>query len=85
MNPTTILMFNILDIFAELIFIVFQLGVLTRKYLVPAVVYLYVAAEQYLVPTIRIPAYYIQVRKQRIQEENARTQLAEALWENATW
>ena len=45
MNPTTILMFNILDIFAELIFIVFQLGVLTRKYLLPVGVLVFVAIE----------------------------------------
>ena len=76
---------HILDIFAELIHLVFQLGVLSRQYLVPAVVYLYVAAEHYIAPSINIPAHYIQVRKQRIQEENARTQLAEALWENAQW
>ena len=36
----------ILDYFAELIHLVFQLGVYTRKYVVPAVVYLYVAIEQ---------------------------------------
>ena len=35
----------ILDYFAELIFLTYQLGTLTRKYLVPAVAYLYVAIE----------------------------------------
>ena len=35
----------ILDYLAEVIYLVFQLGILTRKYLVPAVVFAYVAAE----------------------------------------
>ena len=35
----------ILDILAELIHLVFQLGVLTRKYGVPAAVFAYVAVE----------------------------------------
>ena len=35
----------ILDILAELIYLVYSLGTLTRKYLVPAVVYCYVATE----------------------------------------
>ena len=35
-----------LDIFAELIHLVYQLGILTRQYIVPAVVYVYVVLEQ---------------------------------------
>ena len=34
-----------LDYFAELIFLTYQIGSLCRKYLVPAVAYLYVAIE----------------------------------------
>ncbi len=45
MNNTTLRMFTFLDILAELIFLTYQLGLLTRQYLVPAVVYVYVAAE----------------------------------------
>lgn len=56
----------ILDIVSELIQLVFQLGLLCRKYLVPAVVYLYVAAEHYVFPAFMIPYYYIKVRQQRL-------------------
>ena len=45
MNNTTLRMFTFLDILAELIFLTYQLGLLTRKYLVPAVVFVYVAGE----------------------------------------
>ena len=55
-----------LDILAELIQLVFALGVFTRKYIVPAVVYLYVAAEHYVFPAFMIPYYYVQVRQQRL-------------------
>ena len=57
---------HILDIFAELLHLVFQVGLLTRKYIVPAVVYLYVAAEHYVFPAFMIPYYYVQVRQQRL-------------------
>ena len=56
----------ILDIFAELIHLVFDLGVFTRKHIVPAVVYLYVAAEHYVFPAFMIPYYYVKVRQQRL-------------------
>ena len=56
----------ILDFFAELIHLVFQIGVLTRKYVVPAVVYLYVVIEHYVVPAFSIPYYYVKVRQQRL-------------------
>ena len=56
----------ILDIFAELFHLVFQVGLLTRKYVVPAVVYLYVAAEHYVFPAFMIPYYYVKVRQQRL-------------------
>ena len=46
---------HILDIFAELIHLVFQLGLLTRKYVVPAIVYSYVVIEYYVVPAFSIP------------------------------
>lgn len=56
----------ILDIFSELIFLTFQLGVFTRKHIFPAVVRLYVAAEHYVFPAFMIPYYYIKVRQQRL-------------------
>ena len=55
-----------LDLFAELIQLVFSLGVFTRQYIVPAVVYLYVAAEHYVFPAFMIPYYYVKVRQQRL-------------------
>ena len=57
---------HILDIFAELIHLVFQLGLLTRKYVVPAVVYAYVVIEHYVIPAFFIPYYYVKVRQQRL-------------------
>ena len=57
---------HILDIFAELIHLVFQLGLLTRKYVVPAIVYAYVVIEYYVVPAFFIPYYYVKVRQQRL-------------------
>ena len=55
-----------LDILAELFHLVFQLGLLTRQYFVPVVVYLYVAAEHYVFPAFMIPYYYVKVRQQRL-------------------
>ena len=37
---------SVLDIFSELIHLVYQVGILTRQYLVPVVVYVYVVLEQ---------------------------------------
>ena len=56
----------ILDILSEIIYLVFQLGVFTRKYIVPAGVYLYVATERYIFPAFMIPYYYIKVRNHRL-------------------
>ena len=55
-----------LDILAELFHLVFQLGLLTRQYFVPAVVYAYVAAEYYVFPAFMIPVNYIKVRQARL-------------------
>ena len=59
----------LLDILSELILLVFQLGVFTRKYIVPAVVYLYVAAEYYVIPALSIPGNYLLVRQLRLAEQ----------------
>ena len=59
---------HILNIFAELFHLVFQLGLLTRQYLVPAAVYLYVAAERYIYPLFLIPGNYLMVRRMRLAE-----------------
>ena len=56
----------ILDIFAELIQLVFEFAVFTRKHILPAVVYLYVAAEYYVFPAFMIPVNYIKVRQARL-------------------
>ena len=56
----------ILDFVAELIHLVFDIGVFTRKRIVPALVYLYVVIEHYVVPAFMIPYYYIKVRQQRL-------------------
>ena len=62
----TMTLLYILDIFAELIHLVFDLGVFARKHIIPAVVYLYVAAEHYIFPAFMIPYYYVKVRQQRL-------------------
>ena len=61
----------ILDFLAEVFHLIFQLGLLTRKYCVPAAVYLYVAAEHYIIPAFSIPQNYLHVRRQRLLAECA--------------
>ena len=56
----------ILDFLAEVFHLVFQIGILTRKYLVPAGVYLYVGFEQYIYPLFLIPGNYLMVRRMRL-------------------
>ena len=56
----------ILDFLAEVFHLVFQIGILTRKYLVPAGVYLYVGIERYIVPAFMIPYYYLKMRNHRL-------------------
>ena len=56
----------ILDILSELFQLVFEFGLFTRKYLVPAVVYVYVATEHYVIPAFKIPYFYFKVRQQRL-------------------
>ena len=63
------ILLHILDIFAELLHLVFDIGVYCRRYIVPAAVYLYVAAEYYIVPAFSIPQNYLHVRRQRLLEE----------------
>lgn len=60
----TILFF--LDFLAEVFHLVFQIGLLTRKYIVPALVFAYVAAEQYIYPALLIPGNYLMVRRMRL-------------------
>ena len=55
-----------LDLFAELIHLFYQLGLLTRQYLVPSVVYVYCILDYYIKPALSIPYYYLQVRQQRL-------------------
>ena len=56
----------LLDYLAEIIQIIFELGFNVRKYAVPAVVFAYVAFVHYVLPLFRIPAYYVQVRRERL-------------------
>ena len=56
----------ILDIIAELIQLVFEFAVFTRKHILPVVVYLYVATEYYVFPAFMIPVNYIKVRQARL-------------------
>ena len=58
----------ILDFLAEVFHLVFQIGILTRKYLVPAGVYLYVGIEQFIYPLFLIPGNYMMVRRMRLAE-----------------
>ena len=55
-----------LNLFAELIHLFYQLGLLTRQYLVPSVVYVYCILDYYVKPAILIPYYYQQVRQERL-------------------
>ena len=55
-----------LNILSELIQLVFDLGVFTRKYLLPVVVYLWVATQYYIIPAFSIPHYYFKVRAMRL-------------------
>ena len=55
-----------LDILSELIQLVFEIGVFTRKHIVPAIVYMVVWFQHYIYPALLIPMYYIQVRKERL-------------------
>ena len=56
----------VLDFLAEVFHLVFQLGLLTRKYVVPAFVFAYVAAERYVYPAFLIPGNYLMVRRMRL-------------------
>ena len=56
----------ILDIFAELIHLVFDIGVFCRRHVVPALVFAYVAAERYVYPAFLIPGNYLMVRRMRL-------------------
>ena len=56
----------ILDFLAEVFHLVFQLGILTRKYLVPVVVFAIVAIQHYIIPAMSIPQNYLLVRRMRL-------------------
>ncbi len=66
MNSTIIFILSILDLFSEAIHLVYQVGALTRKYIVPAMVYVYCIIVHYITPAMKIPYYYVQVRRQRL-------------------
>ena len=47
-----------LNLFAELIHLFYQLGLLTRQYLLPSIVYVYCWADYYIKPALSIPVSY---------------------------
>lgn len=55
-----------LNLFAELIHLFYQLGILTRQYILPSIVYVYCWADFYIKPALSIPYYYLKVRQQRL-------------------
>ena len=57
---------SFLNIIAELLQLVYEVGVFTRTHVVPVVVYLYVVVERYIAPAFSIPYYYFKVREERL-------------------
>ena len=55
-----------LDLFAELVLLIYQCGLLCRKYLLPVCVYVYCIITHYVIPALKIPYYYVKVREQRL-------------------
>ena len=55
-----------LNFLSELFQLVFELGVFTRRHIVPALVYVYVVLDYYVKPSLSIPYYFIQIRSQRL-------------------
>ena len=55
-----------LDLFAELIHLFYQLGLLFRQYLLPVCVYVYCIITHYIIPALTIPYYYVKVRQLRL-------------------
>ena len=55
-----------LDILSEIFQLVFELGLFTRKHVVPALVFAYVAIQHYVVPAFLIPQNYLMVRRMRL-------------------
>ena len=51
---------------ADLLELTYDLGRVTRTHVLPALVYTYVLVEHYIVPALRIPSYYYEVREQRL-------------------
>ena len=61
----------ILDFFAEVIHLVFQIGCISRKFVLPALVWSYCIVVHYVVPALTIPYYYLMVRRMRLESTNA--------------
>ena len=59
----------ILDWMAEIIHLVFDLGVFTRRHIIPALVYIYCVVDHYIVPAFSIPVNYWHVRRHRLGYE----------------
>ena len=68
MNNVIILILALLGTLSDLFELTYELGSVTRKYIVPAVVYCYVVLERYVVPAFRIPQNYLYVRRMRLAE-----------------
>ena len=68
MNNVIILILALLGTLSDLLELTYELGTVTRKYAVPAMVYCYVVTERYVVPAFRIPQNYLYVRRMRLAE-----------------
>ena len=57
---------SILNVFAELTELTYDLGRVTRQHVLPAIVYTYVVTERYVAPAFAIPGNYLMVRRMRL-------------------
>ena len=66
MNNTIIFILALLGLFSDLIELTYELGSITRRYVLPAMVYCYVVLERYVAPALTIPQNYLMVRRMRL-------------------
>ena len=66
MNNTIILILALLGTLSDLFELTYELGTVTRKYVLPAMVLCYVVLERYVAPALTIPQNYLLVRRMRL-------------------
>ena len=66
MSNTVIFILALLGLVSDLMEVTYELGCATRKYVLPAVVWIYCAVEHYVVPALSIPQNYLMVRRMRL-------------------